>query len=139
MPNLTPTDIYDKTSLYEKEVKPLVKALMLKCIACRLPVFVSVAVKNDDEGTKYANNVVLGTTQVRLQDNRFSGLLLRMNGFRGQKLPDDVDAALCTICDYLSSVQETAQTNSKAAGVILKDDVFPELCEIAGGGARPDV
>lgn len=132
-----PVDIYDKEDVYKAAIEPHVRDLMVRCLSEHLPMFISVAVKNTEEGTEYANNVVLGTTSVHLKDNRLAGILLYLNGFKQRDLPEDVEAALRTLQQYLSSIKgDGSLSHMESADVALTDDLLNEFCMITGGGGR---
>lgn len=121
---------YDKTNLYASKIEPIVRDLKVMCIAEELPMFVSVAVKNDENGTEYINNTVMGVTGVKLKDNRIAKLLLYINDFESE-LPQDVKEAVNTLSRYIEDVKTAAGEDSAAAD--LTDDKISEYCGIAAG------
>lgn len=40
---------YDKTEVYKKEIAPIISDLKVACTFAGLPMFVTVAIKNDDK------------------------------------------------------------------------------------------
>lgn len=49
---------YDKTEVYKKEIAPIISDLKVACTFAGLPMFVTVAIKNDDKtGTTYESNI----------------------------------------------------------------------------------
>ena len=129
---LRPADVYDKEDVYKATIEPKVRDLMLGCMSERLPMFVSVAVKNSEGGTSYVNNVVLGATSIRLKDNRIARILLHINSFPQDTIPEDVDAALNTLCRYLSTIGgDETFADSSEDGVVLTDDLLNSFRMIA--------
>ena len=129
---LRPADVYDKEDVYKATIEPKVRDLMLGCMSERLPMFVSVAVKNSEGGTSYVNNVVLGATSIRLKDNRIARILLHLNSFPQDTIPEDVDAALNTLYGYLSSVcGDVTCGDSPEDSVVLSDDLLNSFRIIA--------
>ena len=132
---LKPSDIYDKTNTYNEKIEPIVRKLMAACIAERMPMFVSVATKNTDDGTQYASRVVLGAVPVRLSDNRIRSYILSLRKIGENELPPKVREALAVLEDYTESVKSVHDgSGTKPAGVKLKDDIIDGYCSIAGGG-----
>ena len=43
---------YDKTEVYKKEIAPIISDLKVACTFAGLPMFVTVAIKNDDKTGK---------------------------------------------------------------------------------------
>lgn len=125
------TNFYNKKSVYENRIEPIVRDLKVMCMAEDLPMFVSVAVKNDENGTDYINNTVMSGTGIRLTDNRIAKLLLYINDFDAV-LPPEVEAAARTIESYINEVREAA--GNDAASKHLSDDRISDYCSIAGGG-----
>ncbi len=135
--NLKPSDIYDKTGIYNEKIEPIVRKLMAVCIAERMPMFVSVATKNTDEGTQYASRVVLGTASVRLSDNRIRSYILSLRKLGKNELPPEVMEAITILEKYTESVKSVpGESGTKPAGVKLKDDLIDGYCSIAGGGDK---
>ena len=134
---LKPSDIYDKTSIYNEKLEPIVRSLMAVCIAERMPMFVSVATKNTDEETQYASRVVLGGAPVRLSDNRIRSYILSLKKIGENELPPEVREALAVLEKYTESVKSISEgSGTKPVGVKLKDDLIDGYCSIAGGGNK---
>ena len=49
---MTEKDIYDKRKFYKTKLEPLIHELKLQCNMEHMPMFVTVAVKNDKAGTE---------------------------------------------------------------------------------------
>ena len=81
---MTEKDIYDKRKFYKTKLEPLIHELKLQCNMEHMPMFVTVAVKNDKAGTEYASDMVLagsGTEiifikNIRIISKRISGRFL---------------------------------------------------------------
>lgn len=74
---------YDKTDIYETEVLKRVQELLRLCNKEQMPIFISVAVKNDEEGTEYKNEMYASATNnVFLTDDLFPNFVNVTNGFR---------------------------------------------------------
>jgi hypothetical protein len=132
---LKPSDIYDKTNIYSEKLEPIVRSLMAVCIAERMPMFVSVATKNTDEGTQYTSRVVLGTAPVRLSDNRIRSYILSLRKTGENELPPEVREAITVLEKYADSVKSVfEESKAKPAGIKLKDNLIDGYCSIAGGG-----
>ena len=84
---MTEKDIYDKRKFYKTKLEPLIHELKLQCNMEHMPMFVTVAVKNDKAGTEYASDMVLAGSGTELENNRISKLLLELNNIH-QKYPD---------------------------------------------------
>ena len=73
---------YNKEKVVKSEIVPLMEALLKVCNEQQVPIFISVASKNSEEGTSYElislSPDVLG---VSLADNKFSKFVNVMNGF----------------------------------------------------------
>ena len=74
---------FDKTEIYETEIIKKVQELLRECNKEQIPVFISVAVKNDDEGTEYRNDMFASATNnIFLKDDFFPNFVNVTNGFR---------------------------------------------------------
>ena len=49
--------VYNKTDVYNEEIKDLVKRILLICDKEKIPMFMSFAVQNDENGTKYISEM----------------------------------------------------------------------------------
>lgn len=87
---MTEKDIYDKRKFYKTKLEPLIHELKLQCNMEHMPMFVTVAVKNDKAGTEYASDMVLAGSGTELENNRISKLLLELNNIH-QKYPDYIE------------------------------------------------
>lgn len=124
--------VYNKRSEAEKTIRPVMRSLKAICTDWKLPMFVSVAVSNDENGTDYMNEAVVGIASVKSKERlRISRILLYINGFE-KKLPDDVEAAVKVLEKYIQDV-ENAEGNVSVS-TNLTDDRIPAYTEIVGGG-----
>ena len=74
---------FNKTDIYENEIEKKIYELLRLCNKEQLPVFVSVAVKNDEEGTLYKNEMFASATNnIFLKDDFFPNFVNVTNGFR---------------------------------------------------------
>lgn len=74
-------DIYDKKSIYEEQMEPLVHEILQIAKENSIPVIVSAAVSNNEKATTYESNVVLAVTELSLFENRIANILFLMNDF----------------------------------------------------------
>lgn len=73
---------YDKSDGYKNDIEPIVNNLLLACSKEKIPVFVTMAVKNTDEGTEYMTSMISATVNgVVLENDSFPKLVNVMNGF----------------------------------------------------------
>ena len=74
-------DIYNKQKVYEEKIEPIINQLKLACNMEHLPMFVTVAVENNEKETVYRNDMIYASTDIRLSDHRIGNLLLLVNYF----------------------------------------------------------
>ena len=127
---MTQDDIYDKNDVYEKKIAPLIQNLQLICNMEKMPMFVSVAVKNNKDGTQYRNNVVYASAGITLKEKRIGELLLLLNGFEID-LPDDIKRCMAQLEDYLTTVQPDSRVD-----VNLTDDKISDMNALTEGGCH---
>lgn len=74
---------YDKTDVYENQVIAKVQELLRLCNKEQMPIFISVAVKNNEKGTEYRNDMFSSATNdIFLKDDYFPNFVNVTNGFR---------------------------------------------------------
>ena len=74
---------YNKNDIYETEVVKKIQELLRICNKEQLPIFVSVAVKNDENGTEYKTDMFASATNdIFLKDDYFPNFVNVTNGFR---------------------------------------------------------
>ena len=73
---------FDKTKEYNDEIIDLVAKLRIACNRNKIPMFVSVCIKNDEKGSVYKNEMV-GTASagIKLTDDRIVKFVNVLNGF----------------------------------------------------------
>lgn len=74
---------YNKEEVYEKELMEKIQEILRICNKEQLPIFISVAVKNDENKTKYVNEMFpSATNDIFLKDDYFPNFVNVINGFR---------------------------------------------------------
>ncbi len=74
---------FDKTDAYETQVLKKIQELLRLCNKEQMPIFISVAVKNDEKGTEYKNDMFASATNdIFLKDDLFPNFVNVTNGFR---------------------------------------------------------
>ena len=74
---------YDKTDTYEEQIQEKIQEILRICNKEQIPIFISVAVKNGEKGTKYINDMYASATNdVFLKDDYFPNYINVSNGFR---------------------------------------------------------
>ena len=73
---------FDKRDIYESLIEPKVTELIQLCNKERMPVFITVCVKNDDKDTEYENNMFASASNnIYLKKDRIPDHVNVMNGF----------------------------------------------------------
>jgi len=73
---------FDKKEIYDQKIAPLLQSLMQACGEEKLPVFITVAVKNDNKDTEYVTSMASSSVHsLDLENDRFPKLVNVMNGF----------------------------------------------------------
>lgn len=74
---------YDKTDIYNSVINNKIQEIIQLCNAEQLPIFISVAVANDDKGTEYRNEMFASATNdIFLKNDKFPDFVNVMNDFR---------------------------------------------------------
>ena len=74
--------VFDKTEIYENEILPVVAHLRQLCSMNEIPMFLSIAVKNDESGTEYRNDMISAvSTGIVLKDEHLTNHVNVINGF----------------------------------------------------------
>lgn len=74
--------VFDKTDIYENEVLPIVEHLRMVCSKNEIPMFLTIAVKNDDNGTVYKNEMISAVSAgIHLKNEHLVNHVNVMNGF----------------------------------------------------------
>lgn len=97
-----------------------------------MPMFVTVAVENNSEGTQYESDLILSSTDIELSDKTIANILLRMNGFE-KKYPENVENAIRELNTYLNNISLNSEKKN-AVKPKLADSVIPDLIGIVEGG-----
>lgn len=117
-------DIYDKRKIYRSKIAPLIKELKVRCNLECMPMFITVAVANSEEGTKYMNDAIHAGIDVTLKDDRISDVLLLLNGFESD-MPEHIKRDLREVEDYADHLK--AVKNRDTVDVSLKKDKIAML------------
>jgi hypothetical protein len=74
---------YDKTEIYENEgIVDLMVKLKQKCGKFDIPMIVTFALKNDENGTEYKTEMISAVSSgINLKEDRFVKFVNVMNGF----------------------------------------------------------
>lgn len=81
MANNNRVDVYDKSEVYEKKIKPLINELVNVCSINRIPLYVTVAPVNTETGTTYHNDgVMTGSREIHLYDDKIKHHMLVSGG-----------------------------------------------------------
>jgi len=74
--------VYDKKSVYQHKIRPLLKELLLICNDNSIPVFIDMAIANDKDGTTYETEFhSSGSYGIYLHDDVLYKYALVKNGF----------------------------------------------------------
>lgn len=74
--------IYDKEKLFKEEIKPVMQKLVRLCAINKIPCFVTAAVKNNENGTKYISDMNSPVTnEIVLKENQITSMANVLNGF----------------------------------------------------------
>ena len=123
---------YDKTEVYKKEIAPIISDLKVACTFAGLPLFVTVAIKNDDKtGTTYESNIVQASTGYKMADPCINTILMHMNGFPVD-YPDYIKEDIRELRDYLDEIEKT-MNEGDAIDIDLKENRLTEMNEIVAG------
>lgn len=83
---------FDKTEEYNEEILDLVTKLRIACNRNKIPMFVSICVKNDENGTLYKNEMVgAASSGIKLNDDKLVKFVNVLNGFETIPKRDEVD------------------------------------------------
>jgi len=82
---------FDKTEEYNNEIIDLVTKLRIACNRNKMPMFVSVCIKNDEHGTIYKNEMVgAASSGIELSDDKLVGYVNILNNFVTVPKQDEV-------------------------------------------------
>ena len=97
------TVIYDKSDIYNKEILPLIEDIKEICTMNKIPMFITVAVANDEKKTTFKNSIIHGVTGIKLSDDRISDIILRFNHFK-MNHPKKYEIMMSELEDYLDTI-----------------------------------
>lgn len=127
------TTNYDKEEIYKKEIAPKISDLKVACTFAGLPMFVTVAIKNDETGTVYQSSIVQSSTGYRMANPCIDAILMHMNGLPAD-YPDYIKEDIRELQDYLNEIEQTIDEGTgTTVNVVLKEDRIPEMIEIVAG------
>lgn len=83
---------FDKKDIYENEIAEKVTELVQLCNKERMPMFITVCVKNDKHGTEYINDMFAAASNgIKLQKDVIPDHVNVMNGFKTSPPVDVVE------------------------------------------------
>ena len=129
-------DVYDKNKEYLEEIAPIIKELKIACNLLKLPLFLTVAVANNEEGTEYKNDAIHASADVCLKEDRIADIILLLNGFQPD-LPDYIKRDLQELQDYAAKRSQIQK--SEDLSIQLKEDkthMFHQITE-CGDAVKP--
>ena len=127
-------DIYNKQKVYEEKIEPIINQLKLACNMEHLPMFVTVAVENNEKETVYRNDMIYASTDIRLSDRRIGNLLLLVNDFQKEP-PLHIQSCFRDIQDYLDRMK-VAEKKAASADITLSENKLQDMNAIMNGGDR---
>lgn len=127
-------DKYDKRKIYKNKIEPLIKDLKIICSIEKLPMFVTVAVANNDKETVYESDMVYAATDIRLYDKKIGSLLLLINDFDVEP-PPHIQACVRDLRDYLDRM-EVAKKKGEYADISLTDDKMTDMNAVIQNGDK---
>lgn len=120
-------DIYNKKKAYTNKIEPLIRELKGICIEEKMPMFIAVAVANNETGTEYIKEIVHGGAGITLKDDRISDIILYLNQFEVGH-PKKIQNMLDELEEYARSIAtENTEGIPKAT-----DDMIADLARIVG-------
>ena len=116
--------------LEKKDIIEVVTDLKLKCIKLGVPMFISLAFKDDKGKDEYYNDCVYAAIDNPEYGKRIADLLCVMLGAE-TKYPDYIQDAINTL--------QTWQNNERTfdTGVVLSDNRFRDYIDVAEGQMNP--
>ena len=83
---------YDKTREYASEIEEKVTELIQLCNRERLPMFLAIAVKNDEEGTEYVKEMFSSASNnIYLKEDYIPRFINVTNGFMTIPPAEDIE------------------------------------------------
>lgn len=127
-------DIYNKQKVYEEKIEPIINQLKLACNMEHLPMFVTVAVENNEKETVYRNDMIYASTDIRLSDRKIGNLLLLVNDFQTEP-PLHIQSCIRDLQDYLDRMK-VAEKKAASADITLSENKLQDMNAIMNGGDR---
>ena len=83
---------FDKRDIYESEIEGKVIELLQLCNKYRMPMFVAIAVKNDEDGTEYMKEMFSSASNdIMLKDDYIRNFVNITNGFSTIPPVEDIE------------------------------------------------
>lgn len=111
------SNYYDKTDEYKNNIEPLIKQLKMECNVEKIPMFVTVAIKNTEKETVYMSDAIYASCDLQLTDKKIGQLLLLSNGFSSEP-PERIKECIRELQDYI----DQNSTGIHLEGVSLTSD-----------------
>lgn len=104
---------YDKTSVYKKQIVPLIEDIVKVCTKEKIPMFISLAPKSTtDETTYYNDGVLTGSLGITLHEDEFEKYLGVLHGGKITFPGGDPELSEGKLFDYIaSSISNTPSAN----------------------------
>lgn len=124
-------DRFDKKDVFQEKIEPLIRKLKIECNLEHLPMFVTVAVSNDEHGTEYENDMILSSADVKLMENRIGRLLLLINDFNREP-PIHIQRAVKDLEAYLDRIR-IDESKVEKTDISLADDRIRAMHGVVAG------
>lgn len=121
--------LYDKEQVYKQRLKKLVTDLKLICISEKIPMFITFAVADDGNKTKYIHDMVLSAAGRELSENRIAKILLYLNRFP-VSMPDYILKDIAELEDYLGKFRAVKESSAEE-DIFLSDSTLSDIALIA--------
>ena len=126
-----------KNNIYDKkncgQIKELIQKLKITCNQERLPMFVTVSVKNTKENTEYLSDMILAGNGCALTEDRISKLLLALNGFDIEP-PQYIKNDIRELREYYERISSQSLLQDSSTDVVLAVDRLSDMNRIVAGG-----
>ncbi len=111
---------YNKINEYKKTIEPIIQKLKIECNVEKLPMFVTVAVENNEKETIYESHAIYASSDLKLTNNKIGRLLLLSNDFKTEP-PEHIKECIRMLQDYID------QNGKKVEGVRLTNDRIEKM------------
>ena len=96
----------DMKEYYEKECQPLVNELCKKCSLAGIPIFISAAVQNDENGTVYKNDGILtGSRNIKLKTDQIKFHMMVSGGCKAIPIIENEELTIDNYLDDIDDIQ----------------------------------